>query len=135
MPVPALVEVLAPAQIGRLVGTAWESAPPARQRLNHPRLGDVVVEARDLVVVRGAREVLPGIWAGNLDGARYSQTDFAVISLCRLGEPFEHEGRTIGAAVHRPAGSARHPFRNRQRDGAHPSVLGLPISDSEIGGR
>jgi hypothetical protein len=34
--------------------------------------------------------VLPGIWAGNLDGARYSEEDFAVISLCRLGEPFPH---------------------------------------------
>jgi ADP-ribosyl-[dinitrogen reductase] hydrolase len=31
-----------------------------------------------------------GIWAGNLDGARYSDDDFAVISLCRLGEPFPH---------------------------------------------
>ncbi len=39
----------------------------------------------------GPREVLPGIWAGNLDGARYSDADFAVISLCRLGEPFGHE--------------------------------------------
>jgi ADP-ribosyl-[dinitrogen reductase] hydrolase len=39
----------------------------------------------------GPREVLPGIWAGNLDGARYSETDFAVISLCRLGEPFGHK--------------------------------------------
>src|SRR3712207_4628592 len=38
----------------------------------------------------GPREVLPGIWAGNLDGARYSEQDFAVISLCRLGEPFPH---------------------------------------------
>ena len=38
----------------------------------------------------GPREVLPGIWAGNLDGARYSDADFAVISLCRLGEPFTH---------------------------------------------
>ncbi|SNS79792.1 ADP-ribosyl-[dinitrogen reductase] hydrolase [Geodermatophilus pulveris] len=38
----------------------------------------------------GPREVLPGIWAGNLDGARYSEEDFAVISLCRLGEPFTH---------------------------------------------
>ncbi|TFV62274.1 hypothetical protein E4P41_07880 [Geodermatophilus sp. DF01-2] len=38
----------------------------------------------------GPREVLPGIWAGNLDGARYSDEDFAVISLCRLGEPFPH---------------------------------------------
>ena len=39
----------------------------------------------------GPREVLPGIWAGNLDGARYSENDFAVISLCRLGDPFPHE--------------------------------------------
>src|SRR3954464_4058581 len=39
----------------------------------------------------GPREVLPGIWAGNLDGARYSEKDFAVISLCRLGDPFPHE--------------------------------------------
>lgn len=39
----------------------------------------------------GPREVLPGIWAGNLDGARYSEDDFAVISLCRLGDPFPHE--------------------------------------------
>lgn len=38
----------------------------------------------------GPTEVLPGIWAGNLDGARYSDKDFAVISLCRLGEPFPH---------------------------------------------
>jgi ADP-ribosyl-[dinitrogen reductase] hydrolase len=38
----------------------------------------------------GPAEVLPGIWAGNLDGARYSDEDFAVISLCRLGEPFSH---------------------------------------------
>jgi len=39
----------------------------------------------------GPKEVLPGIWAANLDGARYSEQDFAVISLCRLGEPFQHE--------------------------------------------
>src|SRR4051794_36563983 len=38
----------------------------------------------------GPTEVLPGIWAGNLAGARHSDTDFAVISLCRLGEPFPH---------------------------------------------
>jgi ADP-ribosyl-[dinitrogen reductase] hydrolase len=38
----------------------------------------------------GPTEVLPGIWAANLDGARYSETDFAVISLCQLGEPFPH---------------------------------------------
>jgi hypothetical protein len=39
----------------------------------------------------GPTEVLPGVWAGNLDGARYSDSSFAVISLCRLGEPFGHE--------------------------------------------
>src|SRR4051812_12930245 len=39
----------------------------------------------------GPKEVLPGIWAGNLDGARYSDEDFAVISLCRLGDPFPHQ--------------------------------------------
>ena len=38
----------------------------------------------------GPTEVLPGIWAANLDGARFSETDFAVISLCRVGEPFGH---------------------------------------------
>ncbi|MGY1680674.1 ADP-ribosylglycohydrolase family protein [Geodermatophilus sp. SYSU D01176] len=38
----------------------------------------------------GPRQVLPGIWAGNLDGARSSDTNFAVISLCRLGDPFPH---------------------------------------------
>src|SRR5215218_2690358 len=39
----------------------------------------------------GPTEVLPGISAGNLDGARYSDEAFAVVSLCRLGEPFPHE--------------------------------------------
>jgi ADP-ribosyl-[dinitrogen reductase] hydrolase len=39
----------------------------------------------------GPTEVLPGVWAGNLDGARYSDEDFAVISLCRLGDPFPHD--------------------------------------------
>jgi len=39
----------------------------------------------------GPAEVLPGIWAGNLDGARYSDADFAVISLCWLGDPFTHQ--------------------------------------------
>ena len=43
----------------------------------------------------GPREVLPGIWAGNLDGARYNENDFAVISLCRLGDPFPHEGHRM----------------------------------------
>ncbi|MGY1619034.1 dual specificity protein phosphatase family protein [Geodermatophilus sp. SYSU D00691] len=39
----------------------------------------------------GPREVLPGIWAGNLDGARSSDPYFAVISLCRVGRPFGHQ--------------------------------------------
>jgi ADP-ribosyl-[dinitrogen reductase] hydrolase len=37
------------------------------------------------------REVLPGVWASDLDGARDSSRDLAVISLCRTGEPFGHE--------------------------------------------
>ncbi|MCZ2826669.1 MULTISPECIES: ADP-ribosylglycohydrolase family protein [unclassified Modestobacter] len=37
------------------------------------------------------REVLPGVWAADLDGARNSSPDFAVVSLCRTGEPFGHE--------------------------------------------
>ncbi|MGY1792811.1 ADP-ribosylglycohydrolase family protein [Geodermatophilus sp. SYSU D00525] len=38
----------------------------------------------------GPVEVVDGIWAADLDGARYSEEDFAVVSLCRLGEPFPH---------------------------------------------
>ncbi len=38
----------------------------------------------------GPVEVVDGIWAADLDGARYSAEDFAVVSLCRLGEPFPH---------------------------------------------
>jgi ADP-ribosyl-[dinitrogen reductase] hydrolase len=38
----------------------------------------------------GPREVLPGIWAANLVGARHSSPEFAVLSLCRVGEPFGH---------------------------------------------
>ncbi|MGY1601661.1 ADP-ribosylglycohydrolase family protein [Geodermatophilus sp. SYSU D00815] len=38
----------------------------------------------------GPAEVLPGVWAANLDGARHSDDDFAVVSLCRVGEPFLH---------------------------------------------
>ena len=36
-------------------------------------------------------EVLPGVWASDLDGAQRSDRDLAVISLCRTGEPFGHE--------------------------------------------
>jgi ADP-ribosyl-[dinitrogen reductase] hydrolase len=37
------------------------------------------------------REVVDGVWASDLDGARASSRDFAVVSLCRTGEPFGHE--------------------------------------------
>ncbi len=35
-------------------------------------------------------EVADGVWAADLDGARASSTDFAVISLCRTGTRFPH---------------------------------------------
>jgi ADP-ribosyl-[dinitrogen reductase] hydrolase len=35
-------------------------------------------------------EVAPGVWASDLDGARHSDRDFAVVSLCRTGQRFEH---------------------------------------------
>jgi ADP-ribosyl-[dinitrogen reductase] hydrolase len=37
------------------------------------------------------REVADGIWAADLDGARHSPADFAVVSLCRTGTRFEHD--------------------------------------------
>jgi ADP-ribosyl-[dinitrogen reductase] hydrolase len=37
------------------------------------------------------REVADGVWASDLDGARHSPTDFAVVSLCRTGSRFPHE--------------------------------------------
>jgi ADP-ribosyl-[dinitrogen reductase] hydrolase len=37
------------------------------------------------------REVADGVWAADLDGARHSQRDFAVISLCRTGGRFGHD--------------------------------------------
>jgi len=37
------------------------------------------------------REVADGVWAADLDGARHSSTDFAVISLCRTGSRFPHQ--------------------------------------------
>ncbi|WP_245161019.1 ADP-ribosylglycohydrolase family protein [Blastococcus sp. CT_GayMR16] len=63
----------------------------------------------------GPREVLPGIWAGNLDGARHSEEDFAVISLCRLGDPFPHE-------VHRMAYIADNDY-NHDVDAVRADVL------------
>ncbi|WP_369068377.1 ADP-ribosylglycohydrolase family protein [Kineococcus terrestris] len=38
-----------------------------------------------------ATEVAPGVWAADLDGARRSDRDFAVVSLCRTGGRFGHE--------------------------------------------
>jgi ADP-ribosyl-[dinitrogen reductase] hydrolase len=37
------------------------------------------------------QEVADGVWAADLDGARHSPTDFAVVSLCRTGTRFEHD--------------------------------------------
>jgi ADP-ribosyl-[dinitrogen reductase] hydrolase len=39
----------------------------------------------------GPVEVLPGIWAANLAGARTAADGFAVVSLCRVGKPFGQE--------------------------------------------
>jgi ADP-ribosyl-[dinitrogen reductase] hydrolase len=39
----------------------------------------------------GPIEVLPGIWAANLAGARAAPPGVAVVSLCRVGEPFGAE--------------------------------------------
>lgn len=37
------------------------------------------------------REIVPGVWAADLDGARRSGRDFAVVSLCRTGGRFGHD--------------------------------------------
>ena len=37
------------------------------------------------------REVTPGVWAADLDGARRSDRDLAVVSLCRTGGRFGHD--------------------------------------------
>jgi ADP-ribosyl-[dinitrogen reductase] hydrolase len=37
------------------------------------------------------REVADGVWAADLDGARHSSTEFAVVSLCRTGARFLHD--------------------------------------------
>jgi len=39
----------------------------------------------------GPQEVAPGLWVADLDGARRSPRDFAVVSLCRTGQRFGHE--------------------------------------------
>ena len=98
---------------GAIVGMAgipmrWASAVHGRASGKDWRLGDLQELAATLdgrpqqpynpgVIPRiGPKEVLPGIWAANLDGARHSPPDLAVVSLCRVGEPFPHE-------VHRKA--------------------------------
>jgi ADP-ribosyl-[dinitrogen reductase] hydrolase len=37
------------------------------------------------------REIADGVWAADLDGARHSSNDFAVVSLCRTGTRFPHD--------------------------------------------
>jgi ADP-ribosyl-[dinitrogen reductase] hydrolase len=39
----------------------------------------------------GPLEISDGVWAADLDGARHSDRDFAVISLCRTGGGFGHD--------------------------------------------
>jgi len=76
-----------------------------------PGFGPQVWELRDLQLLavrldgeRGARlheppptrgldavEVTPRVWAADLDGARLSDRDFAVVSLCRTGGRFGHD--------------------------------------------
>ncbi len=45
---------------------------------------------RPLEMGPGPEEVVEGLWASDLDGARGSSPDFAVISLCRTGTRFAH---------------------------------------------
>ncbi|NAZ84924.1 ADP-ribosylglycohydrolase family protein [Kineococcus indalonis] len=76
-----------------------------------PGFGDRVWELRDLQLLAAqldgqrhlrlhepaatralpATEVTPGVWAADLDGARRSDRDFAVVSLCRTGGRFGHD--------------------------------------------
>jgi ADP-ribosyl-[dinitrogen reductase] hydrolase len=54
--------------------------------------GRALVPHEDGALARlGPVEVADGVWAANLAGARCSDRDFAVVSLCRVGEPFGHE--------------------------------------------
>ncbi|MGY1810167.1 ADP-ribosylglycohydrolase family protein [Blastococcus sp. SYSU D00669] len=47
----------------------------------------------------GPAEIIDGVWAADLDGARFSDEDFAVISLCRVGEPFPHQVQRMAYLV------------------------------------
>ena len=60
-----------------LLALALDGATPAPQP---PRTGALE-----------PREIADGVWAADLDGARASDPDFAVVSLCRTGTPFDHE--------------------------------------------
>ncbi|PPK93751.1 ADP-ribosyl-[dinitrogen reductase] hydrolase [Kineococcus xinjiangensis] len=44
-------------------------------------------------------EVAPGVWAADLDGARRSDRDFAVVSLCRTGGRFGHDVQRLAYLV------------------------------------
>ena len=48
---------------------------------------------------RDPREVAPGVWAADLEGARHSDHDFAVISLCRTGGRFGHDVQRLAYLV------------------------------------
>ncbi|MGY1884112.1 ADP-ribosylglycohydrolase family protein [Blastococcus sp. SYSU DS0753] len=76
---------------GRVPGSGERVGPADLQELATLLDGKPWVPNDPGVIPRiGPAEVLPGIWAGNLAGARSSERDFAVISLCKLGEPFGH---------------------------------------------
>jgi ADP-ribosyl-[dinitrogen reductase] hydrolase len=78
---------------GRVPGYAdqtWDLAAlhHLASRLDGATSGPYVAEPTDRI---RPREVAPGVWAADLDGARYSDPDYAVISLCRTGTRFPHE--------------------------------------------
>jgi ADP-ribosyl-[dinitrogen reductase] hydrolase len=53
-------------------------------------------------------QVLPGVWAAALDGARRSDRDFAVVSLCRTGGRFGHEVQRFAYLVDDETNSELH---------------------------
>jgi ADP-ribosyl-[dinitrogen reductase] hydrolase len=53
--------------------------------------GSALAHETDLTDRLGPTEIYDGLWAADLDGARHSDRDFAVISLCRTGGRFGHE--------------------------------------------
>ncbi|MGY1669442.1 ADP-ribosylglycohydrolase family protein [Geodermatophilus sp. SYSU D00710] len=75
----------------------------------------------------GPTEVEAGLWAADLDGARYADEDFAVVSLCRLGEPFPHK---VNRMVH-----LTDDDQNPGLDGLLDDVLGDMVALREEGHR